>query len=218
MSRGPAVKARLLSAWSVAVALLVTGCGLNTSSAPEPLDEGAVPTHLGGEAEEESAVDTTPVDGQEPVEVWVADGRETDARLVPLVVPVASSPSPGLVLEALVDNLPEDEMSEGQLISDIPSETSINDVAWADEPGDAGAPEEIVVDLSSSFYEAPRSGRGRYAYGQVVLTLVGLDAVSAVSFLQDGEPTRAIDGRGAEIEDGPAVEADYSMLAVTDED
>lgn len=189
------------------LALLAAGCGLNTSSSPEPLREEAVPEQLGGDREEEVTTEETQVEDQEPFPMWLIDRQAGDTRqLVQEPIPVQVEPSKRLVLETLVAQ-PTDALSEREgLTSAIPSDTTINDVYEGEEEG------EWVVDLSEEFYDGPEDGRGRYAIGQVVLTLSELPEVESVSFLRDGEEVTPRDGDGAEVLDGPVTPQDYVAI------
>lgn len=180
-------------------------CGLSTNDSPEALARDNLPDDLGGVPET-----LPPVPGGTegvPVELWFMETSAEPALLAPLQDRVPRNPTPKIVLETLFAN---DDLAESKLRSAIPTGTR----TVGNPTMDDGV---LVLDLPESFYNGLVETDGRYAYGQIVLTMAenNFDSdIRAVQFMLEGREKAVSVGDGAERVSGRVTASDYNDLRV----
>lgn len=187
------------------LATLVVGCGLTTSDGPEHLSRENLPEDLGG-ASDPTESGASFGEGISVRLYFITDDGDEGPVLTGILEEVPSSLTPGVVLEALFD-YSRDELLRDGYRSAVPSGVALQGVSLDDGTG------LVTVNLPEDFYEDPGEGEGRFAFGQVVLSISRLPAVEGVRFLQDDTEVPVTDGDG-EIKEGPVTAADYETLLV----
>lgn len=183
---------------------VAVGCGVSTNESPEELSNQNLPPELGGA--EDSTVPVPEGADMEEVELWFLRESGDQPVLEPIVTDVQRSPSAGIVLERLF-TFHGDELGERSMRSAIPRETRVTENPQINDQEGV-----LLLDLSESFYDGLAEGDGRYAYGQIVLTMADRFGIDAVQFTAEGEEVPVTDGRGAERRSGLVEPADYVNL------
>lgn len=198
------IRVRTLLGTLVAICLLAgAGCGLSTNDSPEELARDNLPSDLGG-APETSA----PVPGTEgvPVDVWFMETSSDPPMLAPVEATAPRNPSAQVVVEMLFTFSPDD-LADRRMRSALPSEArTVDDPTIEDDV--------LVLNFPESFYRGIVEDEGRYAYGQIVLTVAenfGSD-IEAVHFLVDGQDAPVSDGEGVQHNSGVVRASDYDAL------
>lgn len=184
----------------------VVGCGVSTNESPEELSQENLPPELGGQENTSSPV----LEGEdlEQVQLWfLQETSGTDRLLESIDSGVQPSPTPGIVLERLF-TFPGEDLGDRGMRSAIPQDSRVTE-----NPRIDGDDSVLRLELSESFYDELAEGDGRYAYGQIVLTMANRFDVEAVQFMIDGENAPVTDGRGTEQKGGLVEPTDYVNLA-----
>lgn len=195
----------LLGAFMAVWLLAGAGCGLSTNDSPETLARDNLPSDLGGAPRTEPSIpETEGVSAQ----FWFMDTTVEPAMLAGRESTVPRNPTPQIILERLF-TFPQDDLAESRMRSAIPTDTrTVRDPTIEDGV--------LVLDLPETFYSGIAEDEGRYAYGQIVLTIAENfgSRIDAVQFTLDGQETPVSDGSGAERANGVVSGEDFDTLRV----
>lgn len=194
------IASALLAGASLAVS--VAGCGLTTSESPEAISRENLPPDLGGppEAAQPEVYDAEGVN----VSLYFVNDTDDGEVLVDVKDSLVAD-SPQVLLETLF-TFKQQRLDDDGYHSSIP-----NSVRGGDAKVELADDGELAVDLPAAFYDDAAPGEGRYAVGQVVMTVTTLLDVERVRFLEDGEDRPVPDSNGITTED-PVERADYQDL------
>ncbi|HEX6425970.1 MAG TPA: GerMN domain-containing protein [Acidimicrobiales bacterium] len=209
MNRTP----RRVLAAAVLVAAATAACGIPADDDPRALSQEGVPEEVRGEDGATSGGQTAVAD----VYFSSFDGSRDRLVAVERDVPTArgsSTPSPPVVLEALLDGVqrddaPPDGAPDGPLATKIPDGTALRSAELAGNG-------VLTVDLNEAISNVTTPG-ATLAYGQMVCTADELDDVTSVRFTVEGSPVRPPTGDG-DATQGTVTCDDYAVLLATTPD
>jgi len=184
--------------WLVAVALVVTGCGVPVQSTPTPIEPEAIPTALRSPGP--PAVTGTAVPGKPAVRVdFVRDNRLVSLFRETSTTAVADRLN--TVIDALVAGPTEIEQANG-ITSALPAGLTVTVVAIEDK--------RAVLELSGE-PEGQSATENILAVGQIVLSVTAVPSIDQVSFSHGGTPVEALLADGA-LTTAPLTANDYATL------
>lgn len=188
-----------------AVVLVVSACQVSTND--EPAAVGPIFDELLQPTTTTSPTPTT--DGATRlVTAYFLRSTEGGERLVGVQRSVAVDAGPTQVLTNLFDQRPDgtERVGEAGLSSAIPQSAALTSAEV--RPGTS----TLVVDTEGLFgAESPIGPASRDAAAQIVFTATGLDGVSDVAFLNEGEDIGVLIGSG-ELAERPVARSDYENL------
>lgn len=196
----------LLPTAAVAAALALGACGVGTDDEPQEISRSNVPEGILGERADVPVTDDS--EAGQPVPVWFIQSVENDVELIAVNRYVARPPTETGVLEALLEDTPDESERAYDITTAIPSSTIL-----ASPPERTGG--VLTVDLSDGIREVVAGDELRNAFAQIVCTATEIDGVMAVTFEVEGEPIAALDGNAAQSRDPLRCE-DYAGLLPDD--
>lgn len=196
MSRRPT----RLAALAATVAL--AACGLSTNEEPETIGGPAIASNAGSDV---SVIDL-PTANTENVSVWFLHNRTDDVGVFVIEAKrqVAQPASPGIWLDALLQQPPGETEREDGIWSAIPLDARL--VTEPDQQGHV-----LTVQLSDRVYSELHGLLAQYAFAQIVYTATEIPGIESVLFLEDDGVFPAVDGAGQAHTD-PLGRSDYDEL------
>ena len=198
---------RLMGSVLVAALLVLSACGVPTSSPSRPIDPDAIPEQFTATTVPPTTTSTSTTTTVVPppsttttnlpveqVDVFFVSG----SRVVPIPRLLLSPASPPQVVAALVEGVPDIDEAAG-LRSALPIGLAI-DVSV--ERGVA------TVDLDPAFLLVVSGSEQRLAIAQIVLTLTRRAGIGQVTFTSDSQPINVPRGGGDLTTPGEAVACD----------
>jgi spore germination protein GerM len=182
---------RALPAGLALVVLACSACGVGVDRHARPLDPDAAPYRI--VTQDRSA---PPTGAHRIVLYFVRDGA-----LVPVARRISQRPTPAAVLKALSAG-PSTSDQESGLTSGLP--------LGVDAKVDKSSGSIVTVSLPAPADSSTRTD-SVLAFGQLVLTLTALPAVTGVLFSQDGKPLQVPRSDGS-LSDTPLTRLDYRDL------
>lgn len=200
------MRASVLRAATVALALASVACGVRTDDEPQEISEDNVPEDLHDD-DVTSAAGSDTADTEEPgqpVTVWFLETVEGEEQLKDVQRTVPRPPTDKGILEALLLEPPDESERAFGITTAIPSSTTL-----------AGAPERegdgvLVINLTEGIYDV-QSDELVNAYAQVVCTATEIPGIRAVRFEVEGAPAGGLDGNG-QVPNGPLACESYARL------
>lgn len=182
---------RVIPVAACALPLLLAGCGVSPEGQARALDPNAGPYRV---VTQNRAV---PPAGSHPVAIFLV----RDGALISTSRRIPEQPNPANVLKALSSGPSAAEKAKG-LTTGLPPD---RDVTVRSVDGGT-----VTVSLPQSADSSNRSD-AVLAFGQVVLTLVGLPTVTGVLFEQNGQALQVPRADGS-LSTAPLTRADYQRL------
>lgn len=216
------MSSRRLSVLSLAFAMVAVGCGISGSGRAQRIDP--VPLGLGDTIAASTTSTTVVPDTTAAQATSTSDNLATTTTtiptelvslyfisasgLTPLKRPLAANPSGDQVLALLAKGPPADDQLGAGLRSVIPSARDHPLMFKSDGTGVA------TIDLPSNFLDSMQPGDQRFAFAQIVLTVISnIKGIGQVRFTLDGVQTTVLNGNGAEVAPGTPVSLrDYLNL------
>ena len=192
----------------VALVVLLGACGISSDGEPQAIATRDLPADL-LDPNPGSSTTLPESAGTTTVPVYLLEDTSDGVRLVAVDREVTQANIPNERLAALFGGATTTEIERGTTTG-IPTDTELLNVTTDEEA------KEVMVDISEDIFSIEGEALAR-AFAQIVWTATEPDAgeFRQVRFSVDGEPTRVLDGDGAEQE-GPVTRADYNNLAPRD--
>lgn len=186
---------------TIAVFVLLAGCGLSPEEEPRAINAKDLPADL---TDPTPSTSTTLQGSNMAVTIYLLARTGDETRLVAVRRKVENANSAGDRITTLLAPLSKEEQARG-LMSSIPTDT----VLLGTERVEANR--ELVVDLSGALFDVQGKELAN-AFAQIVWSVSEMPGIDQVRFRVDGEVYRAPNAEGIE-QRGAVTRADYVSLA-----